>query len=184
MKVSQVVFMEWRAIVKSILMICCVLGVPMLFCGSCVGVTWTVLGNFEAGRHADHPATVVIPVVTQAPIINGSPSAIAYSPDTINIAIDALKPSKQYPVPFTRNPGKDPAGAYFNMNVDVGFGPFPAVYITPDVWEQAGGRVVIGKAPNIVYYTVYTPKGTSSSLEYDRQHNIIYSVDENPGILE
>lgn len=183
MKVSQVVFMEWRAIIKSLLMICVVLGVPMLVCGGGCGLTWTLVQNYENNRHAGQPAAMV-PIVTQAPIMNASPSTIAYSPDTINIAVDALKPSKQYPVPFTRDPGKDPAGAYFNMGVDVGYGPFPAVYIVPDVWQQAGGRIIISKAPNIVYYTVYTQKGTSSSLQYDRQHNIVYSVEENPEILE
>jgi hypothetical protein len=115
----------------------------------------------------------------------GTPTVLASSPASqlqeITVDADALKRNKQYPATFTRDPSKDPAGAYYNMALDFGLGPFPGVYIVPSEWTKMGGRIVwtneIPTSP--FYYTVFTRNGEISSGKYDRIHNIIYTLDKD-----
>jgi len=169
--IVDLIIFEHKAIIKSIFWCAVFVAVPLLLWSA--AITWSA--NYEAAHHQ-----LAIPIAPNGIV----PSATAAAPVVQAITIDnpALKRNMQFPAVFTRDPDKDPVGAYY-ADLNFGTGPFPGVYLT-DVWQKAGGRIVVIKDwPNIIYYSVFTYKGTSNQVIYDRQHNIVYSIVENPEIM-
>ncbi len=172
--VDLIVF-EHKAIIKSIFWAAVIIAVPLLLWS--VAITWSQ--NYEASRHP-------VAIVSVMPgVVNPSATAVAPMVQALTIDNPALKRNHQFPTVFIRDINKDPVGAFF-ADLNFGTGPFPGVYINTDIWEKAGGRIVAtNKMPiNSLYYTVFTYKGTSQQVIYDRQHNIVYSMEENPDIMK
>jgi hypothetical protein len=126
------------------------------------------------------------PPINNNPVVS-TPAGVVVTPlpmDIINVDNEVLKRNGVYPVPFQHDLMNDPVGAYF-ANLNFGLGPFPAVYILPDKWIRSGGRIVqVNSMPvSGFYYSVFTSKGTSSQVIYDKQKNIVYSMVDTPEIL-
>ena len=180
------VYLYHHRIFKSLLWITLIVAfvimVPTVFCAGLDN--WAI--NYEAARHPPAAPIVINTDANGKVIITPAPTTAATNLETINIDIPALSMNNNYPTPFSRT-DSDPVGAYFAI-MNFGSGPFPGVYIVPNKWEQAGGRVVVpanGVLPTSgTYYTIYTHIGTSRQAIYDRQKNIIYSMILNPDILQ
>jgi hypothetical protein len=152
------------------------------------GYLW---GQLVAYDKSLHPTPTVNPAAFITPSVQpGTPTVtlIPMSSNTQTITSDLpdLRRNKQYPVTFTRNTNTDPKGAYFaTLNFNGPAGDFPSVYLNVQEWRAGGGRIIkISDWPTLgLYYTVYTYKGTSQQLLYDRHLNVIYSMVDNPTIL-
>ncbi len=170
-----------KSLMKSALWVCFILAfiivIPAMACNGLYNWAIDYHRNYQAANNP--PSTEAIGSPTTGPTATPGPL------DSITVDTDALKRNNPYPVQFSRDPGKDPKGAYYNMALNFGLGPFPGVYIVPDAWRKAGGRVVITPTipENYIYYNVFTNKGTSSSMKYDRQKNIVYTMSEENPIL-
>lgn len=147
---------------------------------------WTPLVQWSASYTPKVTATPISHVV--AVIANNSKqtaqtiSSSAY--ESLSTDMPTLKPNKYgWPVTFERQKQTDPQGAYF-ATLNFGYGDFPAVYINADQWKKGGGHITVGAMPDQgEHYTVFTYKGTSTQIYYDRITNQVYSMVRDPQIL-
>jgi hypothetical protein len=168
--------LEYRNIIKSLVWIFIPLALIMCLWSGAV----TLSMNYAESIDQQAPA----PIINMNATLTPTPAAPAAPVDVITVDSDALKRNVQYPTQFTRTE-KDPTGAYYNMSLNFGTGPFPGVYIVYDKWAKAGGRIVhVNAMPtSAFYYTVFTNKGTSNQVIYDRQKNVVYSMVKDPEIF-
>lgn len=157
--------------------------IPAFFCNGLYN--WSIDYHHQYQiAHGQIPAPTI--AAAAGATVQAGPTPTPTPMEVLTVDVDALKRNVQYPATFSRDPDKDPAGAYYNMALNVGLGPYPGVYIVPDVWKKAGGRVVQTNAmpTSAFYYTVYTHGGSSSSVIYDRVHNIVYTIEKDPAIMQ
>jgi hypothetical protein len=148
------------------------------------GYAWGQLVDYSQSHHQPTVNPVVFPSI--AP---GQPTATlitnANNKELITSDIPELSRNKQYPTTFSRT-NSDPAGAYFTtLNFGGPAGDFPAVYLNVKNWKAGGGRIMkVDDWPTLgLYYTVYTTKGSSQQLLYDKHLNIVYSMVDDPVLL-
>jgi hypothetical protein len=161
------------------------IGIIVLVAVMIGGWGWGQLVAYDNSLHptaTPKPAGAMIPA--GVPTVTLIPKTTV-STQTITSDLPELARNKQYPVTFTRQ-STDPKGAYFaTLNFNTPLGDFPGVYLNVQEWRAGGGRIIkISDYPTVgLYYNVYTYKGTSQQVLYDKHLNVVYSMVDNPAIL-